>query len=760
MSDLFHLLLSCGFSVRIHICNLVVLPLVHGYSSTTAFGNFDTTAAVAFSIGQRNSQKIWFCSAWTSSPTAAGDFLCGSVQLLPSSMSQGSRAPRSSSMPTPPNSPITVPFELQGGVNAIVGEDETESVSGDDNAIGCTAMDQSMGSDAGFSLVGFGDVMPTAVDVSQSGIPAETDLFGGEDDLGAWLERIAERPEDPPITERLQPDRAQELPMTTGSVEYGVDRCLKSLGPSMPKFFWEEDPFLKTIFCKDDANTSLFKRPQTDFDLTVSAPSDVWTMLKRPKQVLTTGICEQVIKHVEMKDEADKRTSVISNWSSLVCINLDAFALGDTLDASGDTVTHAVVNSSLRACFAQKATSTLSKRFYAVNRFVNFCCRNGLQFFPLREHVVFQFLQAMVADEHTAPSAGRSLLEALRFCRSVLGLKGDMAELGTMRVDGLAVELGRRAGPIQQAQPLTVQQVMSLERLVAQTEDIEDKVVFGGLLVLLYSCGRFSDGQRAVSMILDTDLERIDSGSLDAQGYVELQVLGHKSARSETLKRMVLPLVAPIFSLSGADWFRSWIHAREILGLPVQGRLNYPLICRFDIQGKAIAEEITSAEASALLRRALKIPEQERALIRSHSLKCTPLSWSCKYGTDLPTRRLLGHHLDPHAISPETYGRDSMGPAVRCLESTLRDIKAGEFRPDETRSGRFVRAAQSEIAQTEAEPGGDTDSDSDFIPSSSDSESSDEDPFGRPSEASLLWHLVLPDLRPGYVDVPDTIFGI
>ena len=60
-----------------------------------------------------------------------------------------------------------------------------------------------MGSDAGFSLVGLGDVMPTAVDVSQSGIPAETDLFGGDDDLGAWLERIAERPADPPIYRAL-----------------------------------------------------------------------------------------------------------------------------------------------------------------------------------------------------------------------------------------------------------------------------------------------------------------------------------------------------------------------------------------------------------------------------------------------------------------------------------------------------------------------------------------------------------------------------
>ena len=647
-----------------------------------------------------------------------------------------------------------IPFEFQDGVGPIVGNDIRSS---DDDVIHDTAMDQSVGSDAGFSMVGFGDVLPTALDVSQTDVPAETDLFGGEADLGDWLNRIIERPKGPLLTERLPPVQTQEMPRATSTAEYGVDRCMNSLSPPVPKFFWEEDPFLKTVFCNEDASASSFKRPQTDFDLTVSTPSDVWAMLKRPKQVLASSICEQVIKHVEMKDEADKRTSVISNWSSLVCINLDAFALGATLDASGEAVTHAAVNASLRACFAQKATSTLSKRFYAVNRFVNFCCRNGLQFFPLREHVVFQFLQTMVADEHAAPSAGRSLLEALRFCRSILGLKGDLAELGTMRVDGLAVELGRRAGPIRQAQPLTVQQVVTLERLVAQTEDLKDKVVFGGLLILLYSCGRFSDGQRAVSMILDTDLEKIDAQSLDAQGYVELQVLGHKSARSETLKRMVLPLVAPIFSLSSADWFRSWIHAREIFGLPVQGRLTHPLICRFDTQGKAIAEEITSAEASALLRKALKIPEQDHTLVRSHSLKCTPLSWSCKYGTDLPTRRLLGHHLDPHAISPETYSRDSMGPAVRCLESTLKDIKAGEFRPDETRSGRFVRAAQSEVAQAEAEAGGDTDSDSDFVPSSSDSESSDEDPFGRPSEASLLWHLVLPDLRPGYVDVPETI---
>ena len=112
---------------------------------------------------------------------------------------------------------------------------------------------------------------------------------------------------------------------------------------------------------------------------------------------------------MEVRDERDKRVSIISNWSSLVCINLDAFTLSDTLVASGSQVAHSDVEVSLTACFSRKATSTLSKRFYCMNRFVNYCCRNGLQFFPIREHVVFTYLKHLVEDEKTAPSTGRSL---------------------------------------------------------------------------------------------------------------------------------------------------------------------------------------------------------------------------------------------------------------------------------------------------------------------------------------------------------------
>lgn len=53
------------------------------------------------------------------------------------------------------------------------------------------------------------------------------------------------------------------------------------------------------------------------------------------------------------------------------------------------------------------------------------------------------------------------------------------------------------------AKPLTVNQVKTLEKLVVETDDIQDKVMVGNLLVLLFSCGRHSDGLGAQELIVD-----------------------------------------------------------------------------------------------------------------------------------------------------------------------------------------------------------------------------------------------------------------
>eukprot|EP00435_Cladocopium_sp_Y103_P059332 s1136_g21.t1 len=574
----------------------------------------------------------------------------------------------------------------------------------------------------------------------------------------SWLLDLGRESAVELTTDRLGPDTQAASTCSSHNLPgFGMDNSSWALRVDPPKFFWEADPFLSTVFGQGSVTGPELKRPAVDFDLTGREPTDVFAMLRKPKQVRVSGLCEQVIKHVEVRDERDKRQSVISNWSSLVCINLEAFAIGDTILAGGGPLTHAVVETSLKACFARKATSTLAKRFYALNRFVNYCGRNGLQFFPLREHVVFTFLQRMVEDAKAAASAGRSFLEACRFARGVLGLRGDMAELGTARVDGMAVELGKRAGPISQASPLLVSQVIALEKLVATTQDLKDRVAYGAMLVLLYSCGRFSDGQRAVNMILDVERSSIDHCAIDCPGFVELQVLGNKGARSDVLRRTYLPLVAPVYSLGSFAWFQAWIQAREILGLEISGKLTAPLLCRFGADGVPLQQEITSSECGKLLRRALRVDEVGSSGIRSHSLKATALSWAGKFGVGLETRRLLGHHLDANAKSAEAYNRDSMGPAVEQLVKTLQAIKQGTFKPDESRSGRFSKAADAaadghdeQDAQTES------DSDSSFVPDSDDSSDSDEFPFSGPGDSTLLWHLVAPQLRPEFVDIPET----
>ena len=65
---------------------------------------------------------------------------------------------------------------------------------------------------------------------------------------------------------------------------------------------------------------------------------------------------------------------------------------------------------------------------------------------------------------------------------------------------GLAELLASRAPGIRQAVPLTVQQVAKLEETCCNADAIQDRVLTGGLLVMLYSCARASDMSRVVKL--------------------------------------------------------------------------------------------------------------------------------------------------------------------------------------------------------------------------------------------------------------------
>ena len=130
--------------------------------------------------------------------------------------------------------------------------------------------------------------------------------------------------------------------------------------------------------------------------------------------------------------------------------------------------------------------------------------------------------------------------------------------------------------PLKQALALSVDHVQALEHIAVSADTAQERCLAGSLLVLLYARCRFGDGQRASSLSLD--MSAASSASLE-RGFLELSVRTHKTATSLQRRRRILPVVAPIFSLSGCRWHKAWLDARQALKLPVEGDMRVPFLC-------------------------------------------------------------------------------------------------------------------------------------------------------------------------------------
>ena len=58
----------------------------------------------------------------------------------------------------------------------------------------------------------------------------------------------------------------------------------------------------------------------------------------------------------------------------------------------------------------------------------------------------------------------------------------------------------------------------------------------------------------------------------------------------------MLLLVCPLFSFAGNQWWKEWIKVRGELGLEVSGKLEFPLMCRFDAGGAPMKHSVSSRE--------------------------------------------------------------------------------------------------------------------------------------------------------------------
>ena len=308
------------------------------------------------------------------------------------------------------------------------------------------------------------------------------------------------------------------------------------------------------------------------------------------------------------EDDDSKRRGLCSGWASIIILNLEAFTLGLNLIADKRVVERTDVLESVNYCIAGKATSTVLKRLQAMVQYAKYCASHGIQMFPLPEAGMYACMDFLVKDSKSKPTSGKSFLEAVRFAGGVFGLRG-FEGLTSTRVSGAAEKLARTAPPTSQAAPLSVEQVKVLEHMACDAESMADRVLLGGMLIMLYGCARNSDVARA------TEIRSLARTSQEATSSCRLWAAKVSQAEEGNTARGCADA-----HCSGSLLWTAWMDARRSIGVSFDGELDKPILCRFTPLGEPEPMSLQATETGAMLRCVLGAPSGSTNTIRSHSL--------------------------------------------------------------------------------------------------------------------------------------------
>ena len=332
----------------------------------------------------------------------------------------------------------------------------------------------------------------------------------------------------------------------------------------------------------------------------------------------------------------------------------------------------------LRNLLWRKAPGTLVKRVNSLFRYLTYLHEVGSEF-PASESLLYQFLVEQ-QDKAVAPTRLAGVLESL-----------DIPELAILtssrRCSGAAAT--KRGGVRKQASPFTVAELQVLHKVVCSIdENLWDRIFCGTVLMMVYTRSRWSDLQRAESMIIDRDC----SGVLR---FLECIVSSHKCVHSAAFRNVFLHAVAPCQGITEDTWAECWLSCRASMDLEL-GRL--PLLPAPNTSGVPTKRPLSSEEMKLWTRHILTRfgCDLSGRRITSHSCKSTLLSYAAKHGVGWDDRLVLGGHLG-HLKSAITYSRDALAKPLSILNDMLADIRRGYFRPDETRSGRFTQQKHRDL---------------------------------------------------------------
>eukprot|EP00435_Cladocopium_sp_Y103_P049944 s2858_g15.t1 len=354
-------------------------------------------------------------------------------------------------------------------------------------------------------------------------------------------------------------------------------------------------------------------------------------------------------------------------------------------------VLHDDVDQSFRDCFRMKASSTLQKRASSLNKLSKVLKAAGY-LHPLRlsEAQLYEALCSMRETGCGATSA-QHVLEALHFLDSTAKLTAVvLSDVISARCRGVARDMYLTKDPLQQKQPLTVEQVRRLE-VTMQTAGSVLRCILGQLLFCIHACCRWKDAQRLKSVTVEKG---------HGETLLHADALTSKTTMSAESRTRFLPYVAIGTGVSAEDWASLWLEARREEGLAFA---DFVLPSFSERNACWLSSPMSASEATFWLRESLGGTEGfQPSRVGSHSCKATLLTWCgrCIKLVFSPTeRRQMGHHLDPGMKSILCYSRESFTTLYAKILVMFRLIRTGEYDPDQSAISRIVQ-----MAETSAEP--------------------------------------------------------
>ena len=461
---------------------------------------------------------------------------------------------------------------------------------------------------------------------------------------------------------------------------------------TLPKFPWEMNLMAK-VFGRSSNLLEAYQLPDPTVFAGYQVPKGYEPLkpIEHSVKIVPFAVRRLRIAAQPLSDDMI-RNLAISKWRLVIESDIQNSEVGRQIQAYCETFqAEQNILSVLEDVFNKKATATLYKRVNSFLPFVKWSSRYTEHPLKLQEQIIYAYVCNLRAV-NKSPTAGEAFKQSLNFAIHMLGLSHDGLRTISQRVSGVCNEMYTKKRKLKQATVLKVPHVAVLEFMTQFAEDVKLRCVAGHLVFCIYSSCRWSDSQKIESLKLVSTSNVVP--------LIEAEVSATKSATSQELKTRLLPLIAISCGVNSAcEWGKAWMDARRLESLVADGSCLTPAISS---QGNWLDRKMSTAEASAYLKDLLitgRVPSDEANQYTSHSLKATALSWLAKHGTDLETRRLMGHHLHPTLKSVVTYSRDMLIHGHSVLSNIVDEIVAGVFEPDCARDVLLSRLKQRKLTR-------------------------------------------------------------